>query len=155
MKNLFNTRKRSIAAILTLCILLRVAGICVHATAMSGETTVATEKNIVVTEETTQELVPMMARECGEEDLYPLTNGYYGDPGDSGGAMRVMGGGYSGACAFFTYLTHCDSVVNMTTPIPGGGTARITPSNSAGSGYAVQIKTGGNQPFKTQRVHFD
>ena len=81
--------------------------------------------------------------------------GYYGDPGVSGGEMRVMGGGYSGACAFFVYLTRCPSVVGVPTPIPGGGTATITPSSSAASGYAVQIKTSAGQPFKSQRVHFN
>ena len=49
MKNLFKTSKRSIAAILTPCTLLGVAGICVYAAS-------------VMSEETTQEFMPMMAR---------------------------------------------------------------------------------------------
>lgn len=105
-----------------------------------------------------EEIMPMAAGECGEEDdeeRYPLVNGYYGSPGVSGGGMRVMDGGYAGACAFFTYLTTARPVNDVTTPIPNGGTARITPSSSALSGYAVQIQTGGNQPFKSQRVHFN
>ena len=72
MKNFFNIGKRGIAVLLTLCILLGIAGIGVHATAVAEETTViteeakvATEDNTVATEENTQELVPMMARGCG------------------------------------------------------------------------------------------
>jgi hypothetical protein len=58
MKNLFKTGKRGIAAILTLCILLGIAGTCVYAaSAMPEETT-------SVTEGTTQELVPVLARGC-------------------------------------------------------------------------------------------
>lgn len=172
----FKTIKRSIIVILTLCMLLSATGIDVYATSISDEnqivseeTTVGTEQITIFAEENTvtdnetmattkdtmPELMPMMARGCDEEDPYPLTNGYYGDPGISGGDMRVMGGGYSAACAFFTYLTNCPSVVNVTTPIPGGGTARITPSISSASGYAVQIKTSAGQPFNSQRIHFN
>ena len=58
MKNIFKTGKRSIAAILTVCILLGISGICVYAGAA------ITEETATVTEETTQELVPVMARGC-------------------------------------------------------------------------------------------
>ena len=51
MKNIFKTSKRSIAAILTLCILLGVTGTCVYAAS-------------VMSEEITQEFMPMMARAC-------------------------------------------------------------------------------------------
>ena len=72
MKNIFNISKCSIAMLLTLGILLGIAGIGVHATAVEEETTavteeakVATEDNTASTEETLQELMPMMARGCG------------------------------------------------------------------------------------------
>jgi len=66
MKNIFKTSKRSIAAILTLCILLGIAGTCVYATSvMPGENEAVTEEATVVAEETTHELVPVMASECG------------------------------------------------------------------------------------------
>ena len=174
MENIFKISKRGIIAILTLCMLLSIAGTGLNVTAIAAatveetvvateeiatviveESTISTENTTVVTEESTQELVPMMARGCGEENKYKLTNGYYGDPGTSGGEMRVMDGGHLGAGLFFTYLTGCPSVDNMTTPIPGGGTARITPSRSAASGWAVQIQTSAGQPFKSQRVHFN
>ena len=58
MKNIFKTSKRSIAAILTLCILLGIAGTCVYAASA------VPEENSTVTDETTQELVPVMASEC-------------------------------------------------------------------------------------------
>ena len=70
MKKLFKTSKRSIAAILTLCILLGIAGTCVYAAS------VIPEENITVTEETTRELVPVMARGCGTTND-PLTK-YFG-----------------------------------------------------------------------------
>jgi len=57
MKNIINISKRGIIAILLLCTILGVAGIGVHATAMVEGTT-------AVTEETTQELMPMMASRC-------------------------------------------------------------------------------------------
>jgi len=50
------------AAILTLCILLGIAGTCVYAAS------VVPEENTVVTEETTQEPVPVMASECCHTD---------------------------------------------------------------------------------------
>ena len=58
MKNIFKTSKRSLAAILTLCILLGIAGTCVYAAS------VMPEDNPTAMEETTQELVPVMASEC-------------------------------------------------------------------------------------------
>lgn len=91
MKNIFKTSKRGIAAILTLCILLGIAGTHMNVTAMAAETTAtveetavateeittvvveesttSTEDTTVVTEENTQELVPRMARECGYGNL--------------------------------------------------------------------------------------
>ena len=63
MKNLLKTGKRGIAAILTLCILLGIAGTCVYASSvMPEENEVVIEETIVADEETTQELMPMMAR---------------------------------------------------------------------------------------------
>lgn len=114
-----------------------------------------TETEIPVEVFDQDELMPMAAGECSEDDPYPLTNGYYGSPGLSGGNMRVMDGGLQGAYAFYTFLTGLPGSVGVTSAIPGGGTARITTSNSAGSGYAVQIETAPNQPFKKQRVHFN
>ena len=71
MKNIFRTSKCGIAVLLTLCILLGIVGISVHATAMVEETTavteeakVTTEDNITATEETSHELLPEMARGC-------------------------------------------------------------------------------------------
>ena len=58
MKNIFKTGKQGIAAILTLCILLGIAGTCVYAASA------VPEENLTVTEETTQELVPVMASSC-------------------------------------------------------------------------------------------
>lgn len=86
MENIFKISKRGIIAILTLCILLGIAGTCFNVTAMAAETTAtveetavateeittvvveesttSTEDTTVVTEENTQELVPRMARAC-------------------------------------------------------------------------------------------
>lgn len=64
MKKLFKISKRSIAAILTLCILLGVAGTCVYAASAMTEETAVTEETTESAEETTQELVPVMASEC-------------------------------------------------------------------------------------------
>ena len=84
MKNIINTSKRSIIVILTLCILLCTTGIGVHAISMPEEniavtaeettvvvqeTKVAIEGITVADEETTSELMPMMARACGYGDL--------------------------------------------------------------------------------------
>ena len=56
-KNILKNSKRSIAAILTLCILIDIAGTCVYAASIP-------EENTVPTEETIQELMPIMASEC-------------------------------------------------------------------------------------------
>ena len=93
MENIFKISKRGIIAILTLCILLGIAGTCFSVTAMAAEITVtveetavateeittvvveestistvepvvSTEDTTVVAEENTQELVPRMARAC-------------------------------------------------------------------------------------------
>ena len=60
IKNIFKTSKRSIAAILTLFILLGIAGTCVYAAS-------------VMSEETTQEFMPMMARGCSNYDYNSYT----------------------------------------------------------------------------------
>ncbi len=84
MKSIIKTSKRSISAILTLCMLLSVAGTCLNVTATAAETTatveatrgvieettVVVEKNSVAAEESAvgteeNELVPMMAMRCG------------------------------------------------------------------------------------------
>ena len=99
MGNIFKISKRGIIAILTLCILFGIAGICLNVTAMAAEntatveetavaieeiatvvieestisteeSTVATEDTTVVVEENTQELVPRMATRCCD----PLTS---------------------------------------------------------------------------------
>lgn len=64
LKKLYKNSNHGIAAILTLCILLGIVGIGVHAT----ETTIATEEN-------TQELVPLMAQACSYHHY--VVNGYY------------------------------------------------------------------------------
>ena len=80
MKNIFKNSKRGIAAILTLCILLGIAGTCVYAASIP-------EENTAHTEETTQELMPMMARGCENDYNHIFGNpehnldgfvGYYG-----------------------------------------------------------------------------
>ena len=96
MKNMISISKRGITAILTLCILLGIAGTWMNVTAMAEETTVATEETAVateeittvvveestiftkditlVTEESAQELVPVMARRC-ENDYSNIISG--------------------------------------------------------------------------------
>ena len=79
MGKIFTISKRGIIAILTLCILLCTTGIGVHAISMpeeniavtAEETTVVVEETkvaiegiTVADEETTSELMPMMARGC-------------------------------------------------------------------------------------------
>ena len=102
MKNLFKTSKRSIAAILTLCILLGIAGTCVYAASvMPEENTVVTEKTTVSAEETTQELVPVMANQCGDNDYY-----IEGEPYLPVGAMPIgdpVIGGYVSA-SFLSFV---------------------------------------------------
>ena len=56
MKKIFNNSKRGMAVILTLCILIGIAGTCVHAAVVDETTQVA--------DEPTQELMPMMANGC-------------------------------------------------------------------------------------------
>ena len=104
MKNLFNISKRGIAALLTLCILLGIAGISVHATAMAEETTatveetagsteepiVATEDTTVVTEQITQELVPLRASDCS---IYAPGIGWQGSQSWNNCVNTVAAGG--------------------------------------------------------------
>ena len=86
MKNIFNTSKRRIIVILTLSILLGIAGTWMNVTAMVEETTVATEEittvsvveaptisteeSTIATEETAQELMPMMASRCSSYVIF-------------------------------------------------------------------------------------
>lgn len=90
MKNIFKTSKRGIAAILTLCILLGIAGTCVYAASVMPEETTA------VTEETTQELVPVMARGCSVDagTLHELFDNL-GYTYEGVGKNTVLNGGYS------------------------------------------------------------
>ena len=53
MENIFKISKRGIIAILTLCILLGIAGTCFNVTAMAAETTTTVEETAVATEEIT------------------------------------------------------------------------------------------------------
>ena len=69
MKNLFKNSKRSITAILTLCILLGIARTCVYAASAVAD------KTTTVTEGTPQELAPVMARACSYNHY--VVNGYY------------------------------------------------------------------------------
>ena len=75
MKNIFKISKRGIIAIFTLCILFCTVGNGVHAAIEEDTTAVAAV-------ETTQELMPMMARGCGAvpQSAYSMysyiTNGY-------------------------------------------------------------------------------
>ena len=83
MKNIFNASKCGIAALLTLCVLLGLAGTCLNVTAMASETTATVEETAVATEEittvvdgdttvvakeTTSELIPTMAQWCWNDD---------------------------------------------------------------------------------------
>jgi hypothetical protein len=119
MENIFKICKRGIIAILTLCILLGIAGAGLNVTAMAAETTatveetavateeittvvveestISTEEPTVATEENTQELVPMMATRCYD----PLTS-YFGSgytvTSTSGPWQYISGaGGITGA----------------------------------------------------------
>ena len=119
MENIFKISKRGIIAILTLCILLGIAGTGLNVTAMAAETTAtveeiavateeittvvveesttSTEDTTVVTEENTQELVPRMATRCYD----PLTS-YFGSgytvTSTSGPWQYISGaGGITGA----------------------------------------------------------
>ena len=79
MKSIFRNSKHGIAAVLTLCIILGIAGTCVNIAVMAEEPTVATdettavaaeeitiatEESAVESGETVPELVPKMARGC-------------------------------------------------------------------------------------------
>jgi hypothetical protein len=70
MKNIFKASKCGIAALLTLCILLGIAGTCMNVAAMEEETTVSTEEPTIATVDTTSELMPMMARGCSDYYYY-------------------------------------------------------------------------------------
>ncbi len=78
MESIFKISKRSIAAILTLCLLLGIAGTCVYAASVMPEENptatdgiiVATEESTVADEETTSELMPMMAQRCYDDVIY-------------------------------------------------------------------------------------
>ena len=94
MKNLFKTSKRSIAAILALFILLGSTGFGVQTTAMAAETT--EENAIVATEETTQELIPMMAAtSCSDLPTNSILLGWTGHGAQS--AYSHNGHGVSNA----------------------------------------------------------
>ena len=101
MKKIFNSSKRGIAVILTLCILIGIAGTCVHA-AVVDETT-------QVTDEPTQELMPRMATRCGSSNdpleqyfganyIVTSTSGPWqyisGAKGITGGYNTTTGAGY-------------------------------------------------------------
>ena len=121
MENIFKTSKRGIIVILTLCILLGIAGTCMNVTAMAEDTTVATETTAVDTEETatvvvekttifteeptvnteattvvtnehTQELMPVMARGCGYGDL---TSWYNIDHATKASILGDVSGNYA------------------------------------------------------------
>ena len=84
MKSIIKTSKRGIIVILVLCMLLEITATCVNAatileeTSVSAESTVViikgttteTEENTIVTEKTSQELMPTMARACWYDDYY-------------------------------------------------------------------------------------
>ena len=74
MKNIIKDSKRGFIAILTLCILLGIAGTRVDVSAMAEENQTTTEESTVVTEDAAPELVPMMARGCGYGDLTSWNN---------------------------------------------------------------------------------
>jgi hypothetical protein len=116
MENIFKISKRGIIAILTLCILLSIAGTGLNVTAMAvetiapvEETAVATEETAVATEgiaiptqentvaidETTLELMPMMASGC-ENDY----NHIFGNPAHNlDGFVGYYGGNQAAAYA--------------------------------------------------------
>lgn len=92
MENFFKTSNRGIIAILTLCILLGISGTGVHATAM-------TEESPVVTDENTQELVPVMARMCYDyhtvDDCMRDISSIYGFSYSPSGNSYTCSGNYS------------------------------------------------------------
>ena len=135
MKNIFKISQCGIAALLTLCILLGIAGISVHATAGAEETAavteeakVITEDNATETEEKAQELVPVMTRGCSyptlDQYLYQnasiygfsvndikyghdiqLSNGYYYHAGQYGTKLQCFIYDPSGECVAFSTLS--------------------------------------------------
>ena len=64
--SIIKTSKHGIIVILALCILLCTTEISVHAAAIAEGTIVAIEATIETIEETTQELLPMMASRCDD-----------------------------------------------------------------------------------------
>lgn len=113
--------KRGIIVILTLCILLGIAGTGLNVTAMAAETTATVEDTSVATEEittvvleapvlateeatvaadkTTQELMPMMARMCYDyntvDDCMSDISVAYGFGYSLSGNSYICDGGYS------------------------------------------------------------
>ena len=104
MKSIIKTSKRGIIAILTLCILLCTTGIGVHAisvpeenivtaeetTVVVEETKVAIEGITVADEETTSELMPMMASDC---PIYVPGIGWQGSQSWNNCVDTVVAGG--------------------------------------------------------------
>ena len=92
MKKIFNNSKRGIAVILTLCILIGIAGTCVHAAVVDESTQVA--------DEATQELMPRMATRCGStnDPLAQYFGANYTVTSTSGSWQYISGaGGITGA----------------------------------------------------------
>jgi hypothetical protein len=92
MKNIFTASKCGIAMLLALCILLGIAGTGVHATAMTAESTVVTDEN-------TQELVPVMAKMCYDchtvDDCMRDISSIYGFSYSPSGNSYTCSGNYS------------------------------------------------------------
>lgn len=61
-KNINKISKRSIIAILTLCVLLGITATCVNVFAMDEVTTIATEETSEMADEIPRELAPRMAK---------------------------------------------------------------------------------------------
>ena len=99
MENIFKNGKRGIIVILVLCMLIGIAGTCVNVTAMAAETTVVVEETTISTEESTvaadeqtQELMPVMARDCGYGDL---TSWYNIDHATKASILGDVSGNYA------------------------------------------------------------
>ena len=123
MKSIFRNSKHGIAAILTLCIILGIAGTCVNIAVMAEEPAVVTDETTVIvtdeititTEESTvgnvetmstieaivPELMPTMARECDSKTVY--VNSSISISGNVPNATYIYcsggGGGIGGAVA--------------------------------------------------------
>ncbi len=119
MKSIINTSKQGIIALLTLCMLLGIAGTCLNVAAMA-ETTATVEATMVVTEETIveafsndvigkadieeNELVPIMANGCQNDyhhyfdnpqhNLGPFLASYGGNQSAAYGAVLSAGQAY-------------------------------------------------------------